>query len=352
MGGLIWSMELLNINIYERMEHYNVPGLSIALINDGQISMTEGFGVLETGTHNKVNNNSIFNACSISKFVTSLLVLKLTEQGFLDLDEDVNNRLTSWKVPDNEFTQSKKVTLRTLLSHQSGVIEPEGSFSELDSNQGIPTMVELLEGRTSYCKESIKVKYEPGSDFLYSDAGFCIIQQLIEDVSGKPFEVVMDELVFKPLNMKNSTIKQSLPKEIREELSSGHNKNGNIVDGKYPIYPYPAASGLWTTPSDLAVLVIELMNSLKSKSKMRLTESKVKELITSQGCKEWTGLGVFLDGSEQDIEIASLGWGVGFQCMMVAYPYLETGAVIMTNIDLGVHQLKGIIGEIFDSLTP
>lgn len=74
-------------------------------------------------------------------------------------------------------------------------------------------------------------------------------------------------------------------------------------------------------------------------------------MITSQGCKEWTGLGVFLDGSQHELKISSLGWGVGFQCMMVAYPYLEKGAVIMTNTDLGVHQLKGIIGEIFNSLT-
>ncbi|SMF90872.1 CubicO group peptidase, beta-lactamase class C family [Paenibacillus uliginis N3/975] len=341
----------LNINMNERMEHYNVTGLSIALIHNGLISMTEGFGVLETGTNNKVNRNSIFSACSISKFLTSILVLKLAEQGIVDLDEDLNNKLTSWKIPDHEFTQSKKVTLRTLLSHQSGVIEPDGSFSELDSTQGIPSMVDLLEGRTSYCKEPIKMMYEPGSDFHYSDAGFCIIQQLIEDVFEKPFEVVMNELVFEPLNMKNSTIIQSIPTAMSEQFSCGHHKNGSLVDGKYPICPYPAASGLWTTPSDLAVLMIELINSLKSKSKLGLSVNKMKELITSQGCKEWTGLGVFLDGSQHELKISSLGWGVGFQCMMVAYPYLEKGAVIMTNTDLGVHQLKGIIGEIFNSLT-
>lgn len=93
------------------------------------------------------------------------------------------------------------------------------------------------------------------------------------------------------------------------------------------------------------------MSSLKDESKIGLSASKAKEMINPQGCKEWTGLGVFLDASKHEIEISSLGWGVGFQCMMVAYPYLKTGAVIMTNTELGVHQLKGIIGEVYNSLT-
>ncbi|MEI4802105.1 serine hydrolase domain-containing protein [Bacillus sp. FJAT-51639] len=339
-------MELRNINISERMEHYNVSGLSIAFIENGMIHMTKEFGVMKAGTTRNVDSQSIFNACSISKFLTATLVLKLTDQGILHLDEDINNRLISWKVPENEYTQNKKVTLRTLLSHQSGVIDPEGSFNELNSILGNPTMAELLEGRTPYCQERIEVKYEPESDFQYSDAGFCIIQQLIEDVCGKPFELLMDELIFEPLHMKNSTFKQTTLTERSGLFSCGHNKKGEVVSSKYPIYPYPAASGLWTTPTDLAILLIEVINALKGKSKIGLSESKAKELITSQGCKEWAGLAVFLDGSGQGIEFSSLGWGIGFQCMLVAYPYLETGVVIMTNTDLGVHQMKGIIGEI------
>jgi CubicO group peptidase (beta-lactamase class C family) len=344
-------MGLNNINIKERMEHYNVTGLGITLIDNAQISMAEHYGLLEAGTTRNVNSNSIFNACSISKFLTGILVMKLTELGLLDLDEDINKKLKSWKVPDNEFTKNKRVTLRNLLSHQSGIIDPENSFTELNSNDGIPSMVEILEGKTPYCKVPIEVRYEPGSDFQYSDAGFCIIQELIEDVTGKSFEEVINELIFQPLKMDNSTLTITISEEKSESLSCGHNNSGESVDGKYTIYPYPAASGLWTTPSDLSILVIEVLNSLKGKSTIGLSVSKAKEMITSQGCKEWTGLGMFLDGSERELEISSLGWGVGFQCMMVAYPYLETGLIILTNTDLGVHQLKGIIGEVYHSFT-
>ncbi|RLL48282.1 class A beta-lactamase-related serine hydrolase [Oceanobacillus piezotolerans] len=344
-------MKLNNINIKQRMEHYNAVGLSVALIEKSQISNKLNYGLLEAGQNTKVNNHSIFSACSISKFLTAMLVLKFAELGLIDLDEDVNKRLKSWKVPENKLTKNKKVTLRNLLSHQSGIIDPKDSFTDLNPVIGYPSIIDLLEGKTPYCQTPIEVKYEPESDFYYSDAGFCIIQQLIEDVTEKPFNQVVRELIFVPLEMENSTYTTAITESERVYFSCGHNKDGNLVEGKYPIYPYPAASGLWTTASDLSKLVIELMNALKGESKIGISVNRAKDIISPQGDKEWSGLGVFLDSSDEKMEISSLGWGIGFQCMLVAYPYLESGLVIMTNTDLGVHQLKGIIGEIYQSLS-
>jgi CubicO group peptidase (beta-lactamase class C family) len=336
-----------SLNIHKLLKNFQVTGLSMAEIVGGQIKSTDCFGVLEKGTDRRVESDSIFSAGSISKFLTSILVMKLTEQGIFDLDEDVNKKLSSWRVPYNELNKNKKVTLRNLLSHQSGVMDPEGSFTELNTMNGYPTIVKILEGTTSYCKEPIEMKYEPESDFHYSDAGFCIIQLLIEDVMRKPFQDVMNELILQPLGMKDSTYKLPISEEAKKNVSCGHDKGGEVVRGRYPIYPYPAASGLWTTPSDLALLVIELMRSLRGESKLNLSRKHGLEVITSQGCKEWTGLGVFLDKNKLGIEISSLGWGVGFQCMMVAYSESQSGLVIMTNTDLGVHQLKGVIGKLY-----
>ncbi len=343
-------MKLKNINIEERMKHYNVQGLSITLLEGSEISGTENYGLLEVENNRKANEDSIFSACSISKFSTGILAMKLVEEGSLDLDDDVNESLVSWNVPENDFTKNKKVTLRNLLSHQSGIKDPEDSFPELNSKIGVPSMVELLEGQTPYCKSPIDVKCEPESEFHYSDAGFCIIQQLIEDVTERPFHQVMNEQIFEPLGMTNSHFNTTMLEVDRQNVSCGHNKNGELVDGKYPIYPYPAASGLWTTSLNLAELVLELMNAVKGQSKVGISKSLAKEMITPQRSKSWTGLGVFLEGSEKELEITSLGWGAGFQCMMVAFPYLEKGVVIMTNSELGVHQLEGIIGEIYKSL--
>ncbi|MFB4213378.1 serine hydrolase domain-containing protein [Shouchella sp. JSM 1781072] len=343
-------MKLKNINIEERMEFYNVNGLSIALFEKGKISVTESYGLLEVKSDRNVRDDSVFSACSISKFLTGMIAIKLIEDGYFKLDENVNERLVTWKVPENEYTKNKKVTLRNLLSHQSGIKDPVDSFSELNSDKGLLSMVELLEGKSDYCKVPIEVQFEPESEFNYSDAGYCIIQQLIEDVTKMQFYQVVNEFIFKPLGMESSFLNITMFKTDKKEFSCGHNKNGNLVEGKYPFYPYPAASGLWTTSLDLALLVLELMNALKGESKIGLSKSLAKEMITCQRGKSWTGLGVFLDGSEKDLEITSMGWGVGFQCMMVAYPSVGKGAVIMTNAELGVHQLEGIIGEIYKSL--
>ncbi|MCC3359262.1 serine hydrolase domain-containing protein [Bacillus sp. REN16] len=343
-------MKLKNMNIPELMNHYHVPGLSLALIERGQISAIKNYGVLEAGTTKYVTKNSIFSACSISKFLTGIVAINLTDCGYLDLDEDVNSKLQTWNVPENEYTKTKKVTLRNLLSHQSGIVDPKHSFSELKSGKGIPSMVDLLAGKTPYCHEPIAVKYEPESEFHYSDAGFCVIQQLIEDVTEKPFNQIVNELVFNPLRMKDSLFVTQTTDIGNENFSSGHNRNGVVVAGNYPIYAYPTASGLWTTTTDLARLVLELMNALKDESKIGISASLAKEMISSQRGKEWCGLGVFLSGEGTELEISSLGWGVGFQCMMAAFPHQESGAVIMTNAELGVHQLDGIIGEIYRTL--
>ncbi|MFJ7983131.1 serine hydrolase domain-containing protein [Lysinibacillus xylanilyticus] len=338
------------INIRERMEHYRIAGLSLVAIEKGKISKTDHFGVLEAGTDKKIKEDSIFNACSISKFLTSVLLMKLVEQDIVDLDEDINKKLVSWKVPDNPFTKHKKVTLRNLLCHQSGIVDPESSFMPVESFKEIPSIVDILNGKTPYCHTSIEVTYEPESEFHYSDAGFCLIQLLIEDITQKPFSHLMDNFIFKPLSMTNSTFSTSLSTSSMDNFACGHDQNGAIIPGKYSIYPYLTACGIWTTPGDLAKLLLDIMNTVKGQSKIGITTKQVNELFRSQGCKEWTGLGVFLDGTDEKLEFSSLGWGVGFQCMLVAYPHLEQGIVMMTNTDTGMHQMKGIMGEIYHSL--
>ncbi|MCL6603661.1 MAG: beta-lactamase family protein [Paenibacillus sp.] len=328
------------------MKHFNVAGLSIAEIDDSILSVVEGFGLTEVGGTKRVNLNTIFNACSISKFATAMLTLELVSRGILELDQDVNERLLSWKVPETIHTQSKKVTLRNLLSHQSGFKDPEGSFAEYNSTDGIPTMRDIFMGKTSYFPEPLQVMNEPGSGFQYSDAGYCVIQQLIEDATGKPFEVLMIELIFEPLLMNNTTLEYTIPDQDHSHFASGHNKEGVIVQGMYPIYPYPAAAGLWSTPTDLANLAIEMIYSLNGSGKLNITRKLINEMITPQYSAKWVGLGVFLDHSGIHLEVTSLGWGIGYQSMMIVHPHLGKGAVVMTNTDLGVHQTKGIIGEI------
>ncbi|MED0973391.1 serine hydrolase domain-containing protein [Bacillus paramycoides] len=346
-------MNLLSRNIYEQMKRHSVAGLSLAVIRDGKLDEAKTYGTLESGTTSNITTNSIFNSCSISKFITAILVLTLADKGTLNLDEDVNDRLTSWNIPTNLFTSQKKITLRNLLSHQSGIIDPPNSFEHYTLEKGLPKIHELLSGKTLYCPVPIEVNYEPESEFHYSDASFCIIEQLLEDITGQSFSQLLKEFIFQPLQMKNSTLfsPEDIEKTNTFTFACGHNKDGTVTNEKYPFYPFAAASGIWTTPSDLSTLIIELIHSLQGNSKLALSPKTVQDMISPQGCSKWTGLGVFLDDSNEDLQIYSLGWGVGFQCMMVCYPLRGNSAIIMTNSDLGVHQMEGIIGEVLKMLS-
>ncbi|WP_242241942.1 serine hydrolase [Bacillus cereus group sp. BfR-BA-01309] len=344
-------MNLKSNNISEKMNQYSVAGLSLAIIRDGTLDEVAAFGTLESGTTRTVTTDSIFNSCSISKFITTLLVLTLSDQGIIHLDEDVNDSLTSWNIPTTLFTSQKKVTLRNLLSHQSGIIDPPNSFEHYTFAQGRPNMSELLAGKTSYCPVPIEITYKPESEFHYSDANFCIIELLLEDITGKPFNLLLEEYIIQPLQLKNSTVFS--PEDINkmETFACGHNKNGTVTNEKYPFYPFAASSGIWTTPTDLSALVIEIIHSLQRKGKLKLSQKLIQDMISPQGCSKWTGLGVFLDDSNEGLQMHSLGWGVGFQCMLICYPYRGNGAIIMTNTDIGVHQMEGIIGEVLKTLS-
>ena len=120
-GILIAGRPRTPASLAERMAALGTPGVSVAVINDGVIEWARGYGVVEAGSTVKVTPTTRFQAASISKSVAALAALRLVEQGKLALDEDVNARLVSWKVPGNQFAESEKVTLRRLLSHTAGL---------------------------------------------------------------------------------------------------------------------------------------------------------------------------------------------------------------------------------------
>lgn len=344
-------MKLNHFNVVQKMEEHQVKGVSVSLIEEGRLKSVNHYGVRHAELNQVVDDKAVFNACSISKFATAVLALKLVSKGVLHLDENVNGQLKSWQVPENAFTKTQKVTLRNLLCHQAGFIDPDGSFGVYNSAEKKPSMLDLLVGNSSYYLERAEVKYEPFTDCIYSDLGYCIIELLISESLGISFEEAITQMVFEPLLMKDSRIVDS-PKNLQNlNFVWGHTKEGRVIDAVHTVYPYPAAAGMWCTSKDLAQLVIEVYNLMKGNGKLEIEQSLMLEMVKPQGCKSWSGLGVFLDTVDTNLEMSSFGWGVGFQCMFVGYPKDGTGAIIMTNTDTGVHQLKGFIGELFSDLS-
>ncbi len=170
------------------------------------------------------------------------------------------------------------------------------------------------------------------------------MQLLMTDVSGKPFPKLMQDMVFKRLEMKNSTYEQPLPARFHSQVAVAHNAKGEKIAGNWHVYPEMAAAGLWTTPSDLARFAIEIQQAFAGKSKKILSPEMTRQMLTKQ-TGSW-GLGVTLAGEGASARFSHGGSNEGYRCSLIAYNETGQGAVVMTNSDNG----DGLITEIMRSI--
>ena len=260
-----------------RMQFYKTPAVSIAVINDGRIEWARAYGVLEAGGKEEATPETLFQAASISKPLSALAALHLVEQGKLDLDADVNKRLISWKVPENEFTKDQKVTVRRLLTHSAGLTV--SGFLGYPSDEALPSLRQILEGEKPANSAAIRVDVVPGTKFRYAGGGYVVLQQLMVDVTARSFPELMQKTVLEKLGMSHSTFQQPLSPE-HAAAAAGHLPDGKEIKGKWFVYPELAPAGLWTTPTDLARFVIELQQSRLGKSNKVLSTSMTNQMLT------------------------------------------------------------------------
>jgi CubicO group peptidase (beta-lactamase class C family) len=328
---IIKGQPVAKSSIAERMAFHKVPGVSLVVINNGDIEWARGFGVVEAGAAKPVTVDTLFQAASISKPVAALGALRLVQEGKLSLDEDVNNKLVSWKVPENDFTKENKVTLRELLSHTAGTTVH--GFRGYASDEPVPTLLQVLNGEKPANSAPIRVDIAPGSRFRYSGGGISVMQQMIIDVTGKPFPEFMRKTVLERLGMKHSTYEQPLPKTFSSNVATGHGSNGEKIKGGSHTYPEMAAAGLWTTPSDLARFAIEIQRSKAGKSNKVLSADMTNQMLTV--IKDDYALGLGIRGAGKSLTFAHGGSNNGFRCFLFAYAETGQGAIIMTNSDNG-----------------
>jgi CubicO group peptidase (beta-lactamase class C family) len=315
------------MKLSERMAHHKVPGLSIALINEGKIEWARGYGVVERDGSRAVTPDTLFLAGSISKPVAALAALRLVEQGKLSLDEDVNLKLKTWRVPENEFTKDQKVTLRRLLSHSAGLTVH--GFPGYAADASVPTLVQILNGEKPANTAAVRVDIVPGSRWRYSGGGYTVMQQLMMDVTGKSFTEVTKDLVLTPAGMRQSTYENPLPKAREPEAATAHRANSEKVPGRWHTYPEMAAAGLWTTASDLARYAIEVQRALAGQSKI-LSREMAQQMVTVQMGS--SGLGPALENpGKASARFGHGGVDEGFEASLIAYCVGGQGAVVMMN---------------------
>jgi CubicO group peptidase (beta-lactamase class C family) len=349
---------LLTETIADRMAYHNVPGVSIAVISDFEIEWIKGYGVLELGGHAPVTSDTLFQAASISKPVTAVGALHYVEGGLLDLDENVNDRLVSWRVPENEFTAQADVTLRRLLSHTAGV--NQGLNRGYAPGEEVPTMLQALEGEPPANSLPVRVDRVPGTEEYYSNGGYLIVAQLLQDVLDKPFSEIMQEAVFAPLGMTSSTFEQTLPAELEARAATPHGWDVVAWQGSPGLVGEahitdPGYSGLWTTAPDLARLAIEVMRAYAGEASAVLSQDMAALMLTpvAEGIPLQApfdadqALGFSLLHLGQETWFIHFGGSFpGYISGLIAQPERGFGVVVMTNAWSGYE----VIWEIFYSV--
>ncbi len=326
--------------LQEIIAKYNVPGVSVVVIEDFEIHWTKSYGVADVDSGVPVEARTLFQAASISKPVTAMAVLKAVQNGQMSLDSDINTILKSWKTPRNQLAESTPITPRALLSHTSGADDGFG-FPGYHPSQPTPTIVQILKGEKPSNVGPVLFQRPPFFAYKYSGGSLTIMQLALTEELGMPFERVMREYVLDPLGMVQSTYEQPLPMARDARAARAHSSKGDSMDAKWHVYPEMAAAGLWITPTDLARFVIEVQQALRGPAGRVLSQNMAREMITPVGVGPFAiGLQISKRGEGWYFSHGGSNWG--FRCDLVAHIVKGYGVVVMTNSDSG----RPVIDEI------
>ncbi len=273
----------------EVMIKYGLKGLSVAVFENYKLSWTETWGVKDVVSNGKIDVNTAFSAASIAKPITATLLAILEEKGLIDLKLPVDSYLKRWKLPNSKFTKDIDVTLEHLLSHTAGT--SQHGFADYYIGDNLPTLVQSLEGNLPQNIQEIEFMFRPGSSWKYSGGGYVIAQVAVEDHLGKSLAELANEYLFYPLSLKNTTMKQPNEVGFLENVAKAHDYNGNILRTGIPITPQVAPSGLWTTPTDMATLMIEIQNALKGADTKVISPTvadRITEIVTMDLDADWS----------------------------------------------------------------
>jgi len=325
--------------VQERMAHHGVPGLSFALIEDGKIAWAGYYGVKRQGGGEPVDEETLFQAASVSKPLVVVAALRMRDAGLLDLDADVESYLEEYDLPEGEQSASDRVTLRKLLAHTAGTTP--GGFQGYARGTPLPTDLQVVQGASPANSPPVRVETAPGERLAYSGGGYTIVEIALQDITGRSFDSLMGEWVLSEARMTNSTFGQPLPAELEARAAHAHTAGGSVVEGGWRVHPEQAAAGLWSTAPDLARFAVELRRSYLGAGHL-LAEASAREMLTE--LSDGHGLGIELRGENESRAFAHAGGNVGYRAFMILYLDSGNGAVFMTNSDrgmaLGVEMLR------------
>lgn len=323
--------------LLKAMKTYHVPVVGYAVIQNYKIV---AYNTLSIDPNLSVTTHSLFQAASISKSISAFGALILVSQQKLWLDQNINSSLSSWKIPSSPLTENQPVTLKLLLNMTSG-LSVSGFPGHLQT-QALPTLQEILTGKKPANTPAVQVFYPPGSDYYYSGGAYEVVEQAIEDSSHQKFPVWIKKQIFDPLSMKASFFAAPIPAHLKERVIPGFLLNGSMISGGWNNYSEYAASGLWSTPKDLALFAIYVSQTYVGK-KHDLINSKIAKQMFIRGKNTDYGLGFVIDGAGNQLNFRKAGHNLGYHSELMMFPNTGDGIVIMTNSENGENVIHYII---------
>ena len=263
--------------LLEAMNAYHVPVTAYAVINDFEINQSNTLSIDSTIS---TTQESLFQVASISKVLTSLGILKLVEKDLIKLDNPANDYLTDWKIPENQFNKNNPVLVRQLLDMTSGL--SISNFDGYPQNKTLPTPLELLNGNAPANNVPVEVLHQPGSDYAYSNGGFQVLQKITEELTGRSFSDYQNNEIIKALDMKNSLFEFPLNANLVSHAVPAFVGDKKIEPGGWHNFAALASCGMWSTPVDIAKLILNITHAYLGKKPAFLSKAMTTAMLTRQ----------------------------------------------------------------------
>jgi len=331
-----------SVDLTSAMEHYKVPAISFAVINDDKVVWSDAIGYIDSAHSKKVDVNTLFQAGSMSKSVAAVTALSLVDHGLITLDENVGSFLGMWKIPKPHSYQTEVITLRELLSMSSGL--NVGGYYGYAPGEPLPSLLDTLNGVAPANTTPVTLVHKPGSMYEYSGGGYEVVQLITDNITNMTSQRSADKYVFGPLGIPNTSYNQPSGVSLTN-VAEATDSFGKGFAYKWRINPEYAAAGLWSTPTDLSKFIVSINKAYKGELRQIISPEMAKLSLSKQKNSPY-GLGFVVEGEGDELHFMKLGQNAGYQGWLVGLPNTGQGAVVMTNSDNGRELAQDLIYSI------
>lgn len=327
-------------SVLDRLSFYKVPGLSFALIDNGKVAWSNGYGNLSSSSDKPVTRNTVFQAASLAKPVTAFALMRMHDKGKIDINRPINAYLRSYQLAGTQPGAEKLITFENLLNHSSGL--SAGGYMGYVQGELIPTDLQTLLGQVPANTKPVALELIAGKQVMYSGAGYTLAEVALQDKFGKPFEQLMATWVLQPLDMQHSSFDMAYPQQTKVEVALGHDSTGAVIEGGWRVHPEQAAAGLWSTAENLANLAVELTKGYHGNSDV-ISKRSARQMLAPVKPEEdlsayfggQPAMTFVTDGEGERFLFKHNGGNSGYRSFMIMYPETGDGAVFLTNSDAG-----------------